>query len=110
MTQKYKSNASLYKQNRRPRQLRGYLAFSGVDQLMARIAAPHLDEHGRRLFSTLVPPEMLAQTETILFADGVFTIYTEHAQWANWARSRARRLTDARICNHTSFAAPPPVA
>ncbi len=95
MTQNYKINNPLYKQNRRPRQLRGYLAFSGVDQLLARIAAPHLDEHARRLFSTQIPAEMRTEVQTLLFSDGTFTVYTGHAHWASWARNRARRLADS---------------
>ncbi len=94
MTRNYKINSELYKQNRRPRQLRGYLAFSGVDQLMSKIAQPHLDEHARRTFSTLVPDGMRAAMETLLFADGTFTVYTGHAQWASWVRGRSRRLRD----------------
>ena len=97
MNGNYKLNSALYKQNRRPRQLRGYLAFGGMDRLMEKIASPPLDEHGRRLFSTLIPADMRGQAETILFADGIFAVYTERPHWANWVRNRSQRLTDSLL-------------
>ena len=94
MTRSSKFNGPLYKQNRRPRQLRGYLAVGGIDQLLEKISTPPLDEHCRRLFSTLIPAEMRDQTETILFADGILTVYTGQSHWATWARNRSRRLVE----------------
>ncbi|KAA3632516.1 MAG: DUF721 domain-containing protein, partial [Proteobacteria bacterium] len=92
MSARYRFNASLYKENTRPRQLRGYLAYSGLDAALDRVADTVPTLHARRTFEALVPEEIHRECEIVLFRDGELSVYAGRSAVASWLRNRHRRL------------------
>lgn len=92
MTARYRSNSALYKENTRPRQIRGYLAFCGLDDALKRVADSVATVGARRTFESLVPEEIHGECDTILFRDGEFCVYAHRSDLAGWLRNRQERL------------------
>lgn len=99
MTARYRSNGSLYKENTRPRQLRGYLAFCGLDNALNRVADGVATAGARRAFETLVPEEIHRECDTILFRDGELCVYAHRSDLAGWLRNRQERLARGFVDN-----------
>ncbi|GJL81170.1 MAG: hypothetical protein DHS20C01_08040 [marine bacterium B5-7] len=87
-----RTNRALYKENTRPRQLKGYLALSGLEGALERIANDVPRLRAQAAFDTLVPDDIRLNCDLILFRDGDLNIYTPHPVWASWLRNRRERL------------------
>ncbi len=92
MSTRHRVNLSLYRENSRPRQLRGYLALAGLDGAVERLADDVASVRARRAFQALVPPDVAAGCETLLFRDGELCLYVHQGAWASWLRGRSERL------------------
>lgn len=84
----------LYRENTRPRQLRGYLAFCGLDGALDRLADDVANARARRAFHALVPEAVAEACELLLFRDGELCLYVHQGAWATWLRNRAERLVE----------------
>lgn len=92
MSTRHRVNFSLYRENTRPRQLRGYLALAGLDGAVDRLADEVTNLRARRAFSAAVPAHVAAECETLLFRDGELCLYVQQGAWASWLRGRSERI------------------
>lgn len=95
LSSRHTVNVPLYRENGRPRQLRGYLAYLGLDGLMDRLADDISTERARHAFEASVPPHIHAACELLLFRDGELAIYVPEGAWASWLRNRQDRIVAA---------------
>ena len=94
MSAKSRVNYSLYRENSRPRQLRGYLAFCGLQGALDRLADEVTTRRAQSAFESIVPAEISGACEVLLFRDGELCIFARQGAWANWLRNRHTRLMD----------------
>jgi hypothetical protein len=95
MSTRRKTNFSLYRENARPRQLRGYLAYCGLEGALDRLADEVSTVRARRAFLEAVPADVGESCEVLLFKDGEFRIHADKPGVASWLRNRQQRIVDA---------------
>ena len=76
----------------RLRALRGYMAYSGLNNKLDQLASVYDTKAIVFEFEKLVPEHISKNCTLLLFRSGELKVYTSSSQWANWLHNRKERI------------------